>query len=164
MKKTWVAGEESRVMQLCGFGERRALKGSSLDSHGSLATTVSCPSRPRWRVRSATPTSFLSLRRWSALPAVSRHANIDYRPSRISSQPSSPVSLSSNHFPTPTAGLFFLPYYFRQCFTMMQWWRRFRGWKATVKIAFQKCNYDCQFYAKNIMFIRRTVFSCVYVP
>lgn len=81
VKKTWVVREESRMMQLCGFGERRTLKGSSLDSHRSLATAVvrgeEC-GRPG-------PTSFLSLRHWSALPAAPRHANIDYRPSHISS-------------------------------------------------------------------------------
>lgn len=43
-----------------------------------------------------------------------RHANIDYRPSHIS--PFFSLS-SSDPFPSPAAGLFFLPYYFRQCFT-----------------------------------------------
>lgn len=93
VKKTRVVRKESRMMQLCGFGERRTLKGSSLDSHGSFATAVvrgeEC-GRPGL-------TSFLSLRRWSALPAAPRHANIDYRPSYISpffSLPSEPFSES----------------------------------------------------------------------
>lgn len=59
-------------MQLCGFGKRRALDGPALDC--TRAEGRASPSRKRvvGQARGS------CLRRWSTLPAASRHANIDY--------------------------------------------------------------------------------------
>lgn len=70
-----------------------ATKGSSKSRTLDCALARAGVSEAR-RVRSAGPTSFLSLRRSSALPAVPRHANIDCRPPAL-------MSLLTQWFPGP---------------------------------------------------------------